>query len=280
MYPMDRVQAVPQKEIMMNYWGQKKENRIHAWALTEALKIKARDEIVRAAEQTKLYGEQDVVPDVQPVEGVYTKIATVRMTTVDAAFEEAKAGRDTRICLLNFASYKEPGGMFMQGSMAQEESLCHASVLYLVLASDRVMGMFYNKHGKMLNRALYHSDLLYSPDVLFFLQSEKKGRRFDVITCAAPNKKTAQRYNGVSDGEVEQAMYHRIDSILYTAWKEGAEVLILGAFGCGVFGNDLSSVSSQFKELLSGKYRGCFRRAVFAVPDERSFLTMKEILEG
>ncbi len=102
--------------------------------------------------------------------------------------------------------------MFLQGSMAQEESLCHASVLYPVLSSPCVMGMFYQKHGNRLNRGLYHSGLLYSPDVLFF--RDRKGRRFDVITCAAPNKKAAQRYRHVTDQEAEQAMQHRIGSLL------------------------------------------------------------------
>lgn len=134
------------------------------------------------------------------------------VTTVDTAFTEAEASKDAHIYLLNFASYKEPGGMFLQGSMAQEESLCHASVLYPVLSSPCVMGMFYQKHGNRLNRGLYHSGLLYSPDVLFF--RDRKGRRFDVITCAAPNKKAAQRYRHVTDQEAEQAMQHRIGSLL------------------------------------------------------------------
>lgn len=264
----------------MDYWAKKEKNKTHAWALTNALMIRAKDEIDRAVQQTKLYWENQEVPDVQPEEGrkEQTKTSVVQSTTVDAAFKEAEANGGARICLLNFASYKEPGGMFLQGSMAQEESLCHASVLYPMLSSSRVMGMFYQKHGNRLNRGLYHSDLLYSSDVVFF--RNRKGRRFDVITCAAPNKKTAQRYQHVTDQEAEQAMRHRIDSVLYAAWKEKAEVLILGAFGCGVFGNDLGSVSAQFKELLGGKYRGCFNRAVFAVPDEKSFLVMKKILEG
>lgn len=272
--------AMPLKKNMMNYWEQKEKNKTHAWALTEALKRKASGEIDRAVQRTKLYWENQEVPDVQPEEGRQgqTEVSVVQSTTVDAAFTEAEADGDACICLLNFASYKEPGGMFLQGSMAQEESLCHASVLYPVLSSPRVMGMFYQKHGNRLNRGLYHSDLLYSPDVLFF--RDRKGRRFDVITCAAPNKKAAQRYQHVTDQEAEQAMRHRIDSVLYAAWKEKTEVLILGAFGCGVFGNDLGFVSAQFKELLGSKYRGCFHRAVFAVPDEKSFLVMGKILEG
>ena len=38
-----------------------------------------------------------------------------------------------KTAVLNFASYKEPGGGFMAGSQAQEESFCHESFLYNVL---------------------------------------------------------------------------------------------------------------------------------------------------
>ncbi len=126
-------------------------------------------------------------------------------------------------------------------------------------------GCFTRSMGNRLNRGLYHSGLLYSPDVLFF--RDRKGRRFDVITCAAPNKKAAQQHQYVTDQEAEQAMRHRI-----AAWKEKTGVLVPGAFGCWVFGNDLGFVSAQSKELLGGKFRDCFRRAVFAVPDKKSFL--------
>lgn len=66
--------------------------------------------------------------------------------------------------VLNFASYKNPGGMFLNGSKAQEECLCHESNLYNILVQHE---RYYEENHKNLNRALYRNRVLYSPMVVF-----------------------------------------------------------------------------------------------------------------
>lgn len=51
------------------------------------------------------------------------------MTTSQAIFEVRNKDKLSRVAVLNFASYKNPGGMFLNGSLAQEEALCHDSTL-------------------------------------------------------------------------------------------------------------------------------------------------------
>ena len=44
-------------------------------------------------------------------------------------------------------------------------------------------------------------------------------------------------------------------------------LLLLGAWGCGVFRNDPAQVADGFAEALAGAHAGAFRRVVFAVYD-------------
>lgn len=88
----------------------------------------------------------------------------------------------------------------------------------------------------------------------------------DIITCAAPNKKACQKFQGVSDKEVRRVLISRIDHVLGCASSELVDVLILGAFGCGVFGNSIFEVASIFEILLHEKFDDVFKKIVYAVP--------------
>ena len=161
---------------------------------------------------------------------------------------------------LNFASYKNPGGMFLKGSKAQEECLCHQSVLYNILSR---FPMYYEENKKNLNRALYTDRAIYTPNVPFFTETSIFDG--DIITCAAPNKYAAQKYKNVSDEENWYNLYNRIDFILDIAKVNGVDILIVGAFGCGVFGQDPYEVAAIFKYLLDTKPYG-FSQVIFAIP--------------
>lgn len=164
------------------------------------------------------------------------------------------------IAALNFASYKNPGGMFLKGSKAQEECLCHQSALYNILSR---FPNYYEENKKKLNRALYTDRAIYTPDVPFF--TETNVFNCDIITCAAPNKYAAQKYKNVSDEENWYNLYNRIEFILDIAKVNGVDILIVGAFGCGVFGQDPYEVAAIFKYLLDIKSYG-ISQVIFAIP--------------
>ena len=175
--------------------------------------------------------------------------ANIYITMEDSVTAIFNAPKTMRLGVLNFASYKNPGGMFLKGSSAQEESLCHASTLYNILR--RFDDSYYAYNRRNVNRSLYEDRAIYSPDVLFFNNYNGSIKYCDVITCAAPNKGAAMKYHGVSGGENIQALMSRIDFVFNIAEKKGIDTFIIGAYGCGVFKQDAYDVAMIMKQAMN-----------------------------
>ena len=62
-------------------------------------------------------------------------------------------------------------------------------------------------------------------------------------------------------------MQERVERVLGVAALHGHEVLVLGAWGCGVFRNDPGQIAELFRVALASRYRGAFTHVVFAVLD-------------
>ncbi len=240
------------------YWINKEQRASDAKKHTETMQLKYKEQIEKAVIDTKIY-DTDFKFDTNANKHKM-EINVINSDTVHAGNLYCKDGRTS---MLNFASYKNPGGMFINGSKAQEECLCHASYLYNVLS--QFTDKFYKWNNENKNRALYFNRALYSPGILFFDGVEDF--YCDVITCAAPNKSAAQQYGKVSVQENTDVLKSRIKFVLDIAADNQVDTLILGAFGCGVFGQDAEEVAGIFKEYLSNSY-GCFNKVVFAVPDD------------
>lgn len=176
-----------------------------------------------------------------------TEVVVADMKTLDAALEY----KEGKTCVLNFASFKNPGGGFLKGAVAQEEYLCQNSTLYNVLSQ---FTSYYEKNRLNTN------DALYSPGIVV-LPSEVK---VDVLSCAAPNIKASR----MIDSKKVQAVISRIKFVLDILEKEACDTVILGAFGCGVFGNDPRFVAKTFRS--QGVLHRGFKRVVFAIPNSKS----------
>lgn len=171
--------------------------------------------------------------------------------------------------LLNYASYRHAGGGFITGAWAQEEAICHDSTLYNVLCRFQ---SFYAENEKTLNRSLYTDRAIFSPGIIF--ERSGKAAECSVITCAAPNFGAA-RGRGVTERENETALRQRVDFVISIAEEQSCETVILGAWGCGVFGQDPKLVSRLFKERLT---TSSLKRAVFAIPGQNNnYTSFKEL---
>ena len=193
-----------------------------------------------------------------------SKIIVDNIDTVSAIFKHWTPGKKTIV--LNFASYKNPGGAFLKGSSAQEESLCHESTLYEVLSDPHLAG-FYKWNNEHKNKSLYTNRALFSPKVLFI--KDKTQIYADVLTVAAPNRKA---YMGYIRGAIELdnlvALEERIEFISdIISVQQNVGTIILGAFGCGVFGQDPTRVAKMFSEKMKNAPAD---KVVYAIIDKGS----------
>ena len=182
-----------------------------------------------------------------------TEMYVETITTVDAILKY-----DNPVAL-NFASFLIPGGHYLTGSFSQEESLCHHSNLYEILSSFDNW-YFLNKNMYM-NNNLYTNRAIVTPGVLFDGRKEA-----EIISIAAPNINGANLMDAHEFKKASDIFKDRIDFVLEIASYCDPEVLILGAFGCGDFGNDPYVCAKRFKELLDTKYKNVFKKVVFAIP--------------
>ena len=240
------------------YWTNKDTRAEQARKHTKEMQNKYIDNITSSISNTKIYDVNFACN--KKAENKDTKIIVEDLDTVHAGRIYCNDGK---IALLNFSSYKNAGGMFINGSKAQEECLCHASYLYNVLS--QFVTKFYDWNNAHKNKALYLNRGLYSPNILF--KHENSLFNCDVITCAAPNKSAAQKYQNVSNEENTRVLKSRIKYVLDIAKDNEVDVLILGAYGCGVFGQNPIEVAKVFKEYLNTTHKNCFNKVIFAIPN-------------
>ena len=73
-------------------------------------------------------------------------------------------------------------------------------------------------------------------------------------------------------------MYEGIRLVLSIAASHGQQTLVLGAFGCGVFGNDLKAVVTTFYTLLQGEFAQCFARVIFTALSDQDYELMSSLV--
>lgn len=238
------------------YWNDKAARSVKAKKHLDYVSSKYADNIKVQIANTVLYDAKDLH---RSIAAGTPRQSFLAMDTVTAIFYISSIRSSDKIAALNFASFKNPGGMFLKGSKAQEECLCMDSTLYPVLDSFR--DAYYEPNKKLLNRALYADRALYTPNVIF--ENDEHAAKADILTCAAPNKYAAQKYQNVSDAENTEVLTNRLLFIRDIVNDQDIDTLILGAFGCGVFGQDPKRVAV----LMHAIFRtACVANIVYAVP--------------
>lgn len=197
--------------------------------------------------------------------GAYKKDDLCKISVVN--MDSYQAGRQYENALvMNFANAHNPGGGFLMGATAQEESLCRCSTLYASVNSKKA-GEMYRYNNSHPNRV--ESDyMLISPKVAVFRDEKydllENPVMMGVFTAPAPNRRAAAMF--ASDKLIEDTFKRRIRIMLLAAAKYNYKYLVLGAWGCGAFGNSPVKVAGYFKEIIiTEEYGKCFDEICFAI---------------
>ena len=165
---------------------------------------------------------------------------TLTSRTTLAAMAEG-AARGEAVIALNFASARNPGGGYRGGSEAQEESLARSSAL----VATQEARMSYYHDNRSHKSTLYRDAMIFSPEVPVF--RDEDGVLLDtpyvagIITAPAPNAGALRSDD--ERGRAAETLRRRMRAVLALAAEAGADRLILGAWGCGVFRNDPDMVA-------------------------------------
>lgn len=198
-------------------------------------------------------------------QSIRAKTTVENMATVGAIRRLYREGK-TAIGVLNFASAKNPGGGFLNGAMAQEESLAASGTLYRALIRHEE---YYRENRK--NRSMMYLDYaIYAPEVVFFRDEHfrlvEDPVKASVLTLPAVNMGQVL-IKGEDQKQAEAVMRRRMKLALCIFADQGARHLVLGAYGCGVFRNDPERIAAWWQELLEEGLGDSFDSVFHAVLD-------------
>ena len=234
--------------------------------------------IPEAKKNTTVFFEDDY-PDFDPTKGGSTKITVSRDRSYQAAMKLHRANPDAKIAVMNFANAFHAGGGVKSGASAQEECLCRTSTLYPLLYRRTLRVSFYKYHND-LGTPKATDSLIYTEGVIICKTDEDLPRRMpkedwvtvDVITIAAPDLREKSNIHvplvngGTFMNDAELFGYHvrRAIHMLTCAAAKGADILVLGAFGCGAFQNNPEVVARAYRTALN-EFPEVFKQIEFAV---------------
>jgi uncharacterized protein (TIGR02452 family) len=62
-------------------------------------------------------------------------------------------------------------------------------------------------------------------------------------------------------------MWRRIIKVVAIGILHGHDTIVLGAWGCGAFGNDAYEIAGLFERALQNNFQGAYRQVIFAIVD-------------
>lgn len=211
------------------------------------------------------YIDLDMVENLiaEPIRAVTDAPCKYRVVNADSYAAARQMAAEGTVLVLNFANAIHPGGGVTRGSRAQEEDLCRKSSLFASLTSEPAKP--YYAYNLSICDPKASDTMLVNPKVAIFRDDDysllDEPVHVAVLTSAAP---IYYKRGNISEDAYVQMLDHRIQAMLHAANHYDYENLILGAWGCGAFGNDAKLVAALFAKALD-EMPGAFRNITFAV---------------
>ena len=173
-----------------------------------------------------------------------------------------KVGKQPKIAVLNCADKYKPGGNLLDGATTQEESLCMRSTLYSSINPryfDERVGnlnlypledneLLYSKGVKVLNLSVASAP---NPDDTFYIDVVSCAAQKLQVTQVAPTRPGQRKHEEpVYDEDARSVMRSKLEHILRKCLLEGANMVVLGAFGCGVCKHPAKGTAQIMKDVL------------------------------
>jgi uncharacterized protein (TIGR02452 family) len=168
------------------------------------------------------------------------------------ATEPKLSKKSPNVCILNMASPLRPGGGVLTGATSQEEFLCARTTLLPSLQES-----YYR---------LPELGGIWSPDILVFANSlplgDAKGDlglsdRYwvDVISAGMlrfPELEGEEDEVKRLSSKDRKTVENKMRAVLRIAAQKGVKKLVLGAWGCGAYGNPVIDIAQAWKRILDG----------------------------
>ncbi len=200
--------------------------------------------------------------------------AKIYVQNIDT-FQKAKE-MGSGCAVLNMASERHPGGGVRRGSRAQEEELFRRSNLALSLYkfSPDEWASFSDalEEPGRFKYPITSFGGIYSPKVKVFkspLSYNHLDEPFECSVISVPALRKPKLIDGKLSEDDAVKTKGKIRAVLRIALLHGHTKLVLGALGCGSFGNPPQHVAQLFKEVLEEKeFAGHFEEICFAILED------------
>ena len=201
-----------------------------------------------------------------------TPITMIHGGTVNTGYSYADTNK---VAILNFADAIKFGGWVEHGAQTQEENICRCTNIYPVLGSAKSYKNYYKPNKDSLITRVDSSDLshygrpdevytdriIYARNITVFKDDTTyenvSPRQLDVITCPAPSACMEESVATIT-------FTKRIIQIVLSAIQNKVDCIVLGAWGCGAFGQSPELIARAFARVLNN-YGGYFKHIVFAI---------------